>query len=344
VSSGRPVRWRSRRLGAAAALLLCGLLAACARGGESEPSGPEDAAPSASPAGEIVGPPTSSGDHPQWEPVEGLYVPRDDFGTAVVGPRVWVLGGMTGERGNRLLSIEVLDTRTDTWETSDIEMPVGIASFESVAVGPRIYSFGGLDGDNHATGFAAVLDTRTGRWRDLPALPHRRYAHTVTAWEGEFYVIGGRDDEGRVTETDVFDPRTGRWRTTKAPMAHARDSHDTVATPDGLMVVGGWRGYGPTDLVDLYDPETDTWSPGPRLPEPVSRAGVAVADGQVWASYHELSYVLDLRTGRWEEANALPLHRHGLGYVHVGDAVYAIGGCALNPLRDVRDVDAIRLG
>jgi hypothetical protein len=223
-------------------------------------------------------------------------------------------------------------------------MPVGIASFESVAVGPLIYSFGGLDHDNHATRFAAVLDTRTGRWRDLPALPHGRYAHTVTVWEDRFYVIGGRDDEGRVTETDVFDPRTERWTTARTPMAHARDSHDTVATPDGLMVVGGWRGYGPTDLVDLYDPETDTWSPGPRLPKPVSRAGVTVADGRVWVSYHELSYVLDPRAGRWAEANALPLHRHGLGYVSVGDAVYAIGGCALNPLRDVRDVDVMRLG
>ena len=54
--------------------------------------------------------------------------------------------------------------------------------------------------------------------------------------------------------------------------------------------------------------------------------------------------VLDLGTGRWEEANALPLPRQGLGYVHVGGAIFAIGGCALNPLRDVRDVDAIRLG
>ena len=340
---GRPSRWR----GPAAALLLCGILAGCASGEEPEPPASESdqaAEPSSTPPGEVVGPPTRSDDHPQWEGIEGLYVPRDDFGTAVVGSRVWVLGGMTGERGNRLLSIEVLDTRTGEWETSDVQMPVGIASFESVAVGSRIYSFGGLDHDNHATRFAGVLDTRTGHWRDLPPLPHARYAHTVTEWDGKLYVIGGRDEEGRVAATDVFDPRTETWTTSKTPMAHARDSHDTVATPAGLMVVGGWRGYGPTDLVDLYDPETDTWSTGPRLPKPVSRAGVAVADGHVWVSYHELSYVLDLETGKWEEANALPLPRHGLGYVHVGNAIFAIGGCALNPLRDVRDVDAISLG
>lgn len=329
------------------ALLLCGLLVGC--GAAEEPTSPPaageatDQATPAAPPSEILGPPTQSEDYPEWEALEGLYVPRDDFGTAVIGQDVWALGGMTGERGNRLTSIEVLDTRTGSWETSDIEMPVGVASFESVAVGPRIYAFGGFDADSRSTAFSAVLDTRTGKWRTLPDLPHPRYAHTVTAYDGKFYVIGGRDDDGKVAAVDVFDPRNDSWTTAKTPMAHVRDSHDTVATPDGLMVIGGWRGYEPTDLVDLYDPETDTWTRGPRVPEPVSRAGVVVAEGKAWVSYHELSFVLDLATGTWEEANALPLARHGLGYVHVDDAIYAIGGCALNPLRDVRDVDRLEL-
>jgi hypothetical protein len=143
---------------------------------------------------------------------------------------------------------------------------------------------------------------------------------------------------------DVFDPRTGSWTTAAEPMARARDSHKTVATPQGLLVVGGWRGYEPTAAVDLYDPRTDTWTRGPTLPKPVSRAGVTVAEGRVWVAYHELAYVLELGTRQWQEANALPLARHGLGLVRVRGAIYAIGGCALNPLRDVRDVDRLELG
>lgn len=316
----------------------------CATDGRAPPtSGESDPATPTAPASEASGPPTRSDDHPEWKPLEGLHVPRDDFGTAVIGRDVWALGGMTGERGTRLTSIEVLDTRTGAWRTSGIEMPVGVASFESVAVGPRVYAFGGFDADSRSTAFSAVLDTRTRRWRTLPDLPHPRYAHTVTAYDGRFYVLGGRDDDGVVVAVDVFDPRTESWTTARSPMASARDSHDTVATSDGLMVIGGWRDYEPTDLVDLYDPATDTWTRGPNVPEPVSRAGVVMAEGAVWVSYHELSFVLDLATGTWEEANALPLARHGLGYVHVGDAIYAIGGCALDPLRDVRDVDRLEL-
>jgi len=343
VSAGRPSRRRGCRQVTTAVLLVGGLLAGCAPDGEPT-STPTSDAPASTPSDEVVGSPTRSDDHPRWKPIEGLYVPRDDFGTAVVGRDVWSLGGMTGERGNRVLTIEVLDTGTDTWRTPAVRMPMGVASFETIADGPLIYAFGGLDHDNHATRFSAVLDTRTGRWQDLPPLPRGRYAHTATAYGGKFYVIGGRDDAGRVPEVDVFDPRSGTWTTAQSSMRRLRDSHKTVATPDGLMVVGGWRGYGPTDAVDLYDPRTDTWTRGPSLPKPVSRAGVVVADGQVWVSYHELSYVLDLGTMTWEEANALPLPRHGLGLVHVGNAIYAVGGCALNPLRDVRDVDKLVLG
>ena len=336
MSTVRHVRWCGRL----AAAMLCGVLAGCA--GDDAPERVPAGAASPKDAVATTAVPTRSEDHPRWRSVDGLQVPRDDFGTAVIDREIWVLGGMTGERGNRVLSIEVLDTRTGHWRTSGIEMPVGLASFEVIADGPRIHVFGGFDALSRPTTFAAVLDTRTGRWRDLPAMPRARYAHTVTRYEDQVFVIGGRDDDGPVAEVDVFDLETRRWSTARAPMANARDSHDTVLTPDGLVVVGGWLDYEPTDLVDVYDPETDTWTEGPRLPQPISRAGVAFADGRIWTSYHETSFVLE-PSGEWHEANALPLSRHGLGYVRVGDHLYAIGGCALNPLRDVRTVDRLAL-
>ena len=340
MSADHHPRWR----GPLAAVLLCSALVGCASEEDPDAAPAPTPAPTATAPGEVVGPPTSSDAYPEWDAVDTLEVPRDDFGTAVIGTDIWTMGGMTGERGNRLVSIEILDTTTGEWRTSDIEMPVGLASFEMVAIGRDIYAFGGFDKDSVPTDFSGVLDTRTGRWRDLPALPHARYAHTVTAYEGDLYVIGGRDGDGPVAEVDVFDPRSETWTTAPTPMAHARDSHDTVATPQGLMVVGGWLDYEPTDLVDVYDPARDRWSKGPRVPQPVSRAGVTYVEGQVWTSYHELSFVLDVKSGEWEEANALPLARHGLGYVPLDGAIYAIGGCALNPLRDVRTVDRLELG
>ena len=290
---------------------------------------------------------TTSDVYPEWQAINGLAVPRDDFGTAVVGDDIWALGGMTGERGNRLLSIEVLDTATGTWSTSDIEMPVGVASFETVAIGPRIYAFGGFDAASQAMDFAAVLDTRSGEWRDLPALPHARYAHTATLYDGKVYVIGGRDLDGEIDDVDVFDPRSETWQTLDTPMPkrRARDSHKTVATPQGLVVAGGQSDFEDSALVDLFDPATGRWRALPDLPEPMSRSGLALADGKLWITLHESAYVMDAgELETWEEGNALTLSRHGMGFVVHDGYIYSIGGCALNPLRDVRTTDRLALG
>lgn len=336
---------RSARVVVAAAvvLLLGPLLAGCAPGEDGSEPGPGSASAGTSAGTPAADPATSSDTLPDWEPLGTLEVPRDDFGTAVIGDRIWVMGGMTGERGNRLTSVEVLDTTTGRWTTSGIEMQKGLASFETVAIGRRIYLFGGFDAASVATDYAGVLDTRTGRWTRLPVVPHERYAHTVTLHRGRIYLVGGRDADGPVAEIDVFDPRTRRWSTSRVEMPDARDSHDTVSTAAGLMVVGGFDAQGPTDRIDLFDPVTGEASDFPALPRPISRGGATLADGRLWVSWHQFSYVIDLAGGEWQEANPLTRSRHGLGYVHVGDHIYAIAGCSEAPLRDVRTVDRLPL-
>lgn len=323
----------ARRLVAAVATLW--LLAGCT---SSDTSGASR--PSATPESPVAAPGPPHPDMPAWEPAGSLRTPRDDFVTAVVDGEIWVLGGMTGDRGTRLTSIEVYDPGTQVWTASEVEMPRGLASMEGVAVGDRIYVFGGLDARSRPTDFSAVLDTATGTWRRLPALPHARYAHTVTLHDGRIHVIGGESVAGVVPQVDVFDVGSQRW-SQGTPMPSARGSHDTVSTPDGLYVLGGWIDGGPSDLVQVYDPETGTWTQGPALPEPVSRAGAALLDGRLWVSFHEFGAALDLATGEWEGANHPPLSRHGHGFVPLDGAVYAIGGCQETPLRDVRAVDVM---
>lgn len=328
----------------AAALAVVAGLAGCGGGGEEQT--PAAGSGSGSPGTSTVETATSSAVLPEWEQYGTIETPRDDFGTSVVGRSIWIMGGMTGERGNRLTSIEVMDTRTGEWTTSDIEVPIGLASFETAAVGPRIYLFGGLDKNAKATDWAGVLDTRTGRWRRLPPLPNARYAHTVTLHRGKIYVVGGENNKAQqVAAIDVFDPRTETWSTAKTPMPGARNSHDTLSTPQGLMVVGGFDADGPSKRVDLFDPETGRTREVPDLPRTISRGGGAVADGKVWFSWHEYSYVLDLADPtRWQEANPMTLARHGQGFVPVGGWIYNIAGCSASPLRDVRTVDRLPLG
>ena len=324
---------RSTVLVCGALLGLC--LGACS-GEQTTGANPQPAPSSSSAPGEGTTAPAL----PEWEPRSGLSIPRDDFATAVIGNQIWAFGGMSGDRGSRLDTVEIYDTRTDTWRTLDKPMPEGLASFEAAAIGRKVFVFGGLDRGGGASDFSSVLDTATGRWRELPPLPVPRYAHTVTLHDGLIYVIGGDGAQGPVATVDIFDPDTGEW-STGAPMPEARGSHDAVSAGPVIYVVGGFLDSAPTDLVQTYDPAIDGWASAEPLPEPVSRAGAAMLDGRLWVSLHEFSFVLDIEAGSWSPANPLTLSRHGLGYVAVGSRIYGVGGCTETPLRDVRTVDVL---
>jgi hypothetical protein len=307
---------------------------------EQPPTGAQDAAAQ---DGSAPSSATSPATGAQWQLLPpGLETPRDDFGAAEVDGRIWVMGGMTGDRGTRLDTIEVLDTRDGDgqWRTIPQRVPVGLASFETAAVGERIYLFGGLDEQTEPSDFAAYFDTSTRTWTEVAPLPRARYAHTVTVHDGRIYVIGGESVAGPVAAVDVYDPTTGRW-SAGAPMPRARGSHDTVSAAGRLYVLGGWLDAGPTDLVQTYDPASGRWREAEPLPEPVSRAGATVLDGRVWVSYHRFSASLDVQTGQWAPADPLQISRHGLGYLAVEGSIYAVGGCTEWPLRDVRTVGVL---
>jgi galactose oxidase-like protein/Kelch motif protein len=88
-----------------------------------------------------------------------------------------------------------------------------------------------------------------------------RAAHTATLLPtGEVLIAGGcavngcdLDERGRTTE--LFDPRTGRFRTGPA-LSRPRVGHAAVRLRDGsVLVVGGWSGGpDPTASAELYEP------------------------------------------------------------------------------------------
>lgn len=83
---------RARLTGAALAVAVLVGLAGCGDPGPTA-GDPSSTAP-ASPSGTAQ--PTSSEDLPQWESFNTVDIPRDDFGTSVVGSDIWIMGGMTG--------------------------------------------------------------------------------------------------------------------------------------------------------------------------------------------------------------------------------------------------------
>ena len=137
-------------------------------------------------------PPPRPGRLPEshWARGPILEMARDDFGIAVVDGRIYVLGGMTGARGNKLDSVEVYEPGAGAWVAGPV-MPEARSSLSAAAVGPVIYALGGALGDESTTGRVDALDTRTGSWAARAPLPTPRFGLAAVELGGRIYAIGG---------------------------------------------------------------------------------------------------------------------------------------------------------
>lgn len=277
-----------------------------------------------------------------WATAAAIDVPRDDFGLAVVDGRLWVLGGMTGERGNKLDSVEIYDPATDSWRKGPT-MPVARSSHRSAAIGATIYSFGGSSAEDSTLQLAEALDTITGQWRQLAPMPTARFGHAVVELGGKLYTIGGHDGRQGVGVVEVYDPASDSW-SSAAPLPTPRYNLQAVALDGKVYALGGWFDDRPSTLVEVYDPATDRWAAGPPMRAAMSNFGAAVYDGRIHALYHTDHQVYDPPSGRWLAGNPMPTTRHGQGVIAVGENLYAIGGCYADPQYDLTTNEVLKPG
>jgi hypothetical protein len=277
-----------------------------------------------------------------WKTKSSITMARDDFGMAVVNGRIWVLGGMTGERGNRLDTIEIYDPATDTWSAGP-NMTGGRSSFRAVAIGTTIYVFGGASVETFGIDTAEALDTTTGQWRSLPPLPTARFGHAVVEVGGLIYVIGGYSQGEGIGAVNTFNPATNTWGEV-APLPNPRYNLSAVTLDGKIYALGGWKDDAESTIMEIYDPATGAWTVGPPMPKAMSNFGATVLAGRIYALHHQDHEAYFPRTNRWLSATAMPTTRHGQGVATVGDAFYAIGGCYEDPQYDLNAVEAYILG
>ncbi len=273
-----------------------------------------------------------------WQRRSSLRTQRDDFGTVVVDDRIWVTGGMTGDRGNKLNTTEIDDPSTDSWEMG-VPMLTARSSLAAVQVDATIYTMGGSTLEKPYLDVVEAYNPDAGVWTQLAPMNLGRYEHAAVSLDGLIYVMGGQTEDGPTAEMEIFDPATGLW-TPGPPMAAARGSLRAVAWDGKIWAGGGNTIDGPTDTWEVFDPAAGTWTAGPSLPIPIYNFGLAVYNDGLHAIYHENHFVLAAGSDTWEALDSPPIVRHGLGMIQLGDVMYAIAGCTKDPLLDINKVQA----
>jgi N-acetylneuraminic acid mutarotase len=187
----------------------------------------------------------------KWESLPSLPVPRSSHDVAVVGDKLYVIGGwnMLGEQGQDWLpNMLVLDLAAEKPEWKSIEQPFQRRALIAAVHDGKIYVIGGFDEGEAPSLDVDIYDTATGKWSSGPKLPGPElngFAPAACTLDGKIYVSVGKGDLYRLNEAD------NRWdRVTKNT---PRIVHRMVPHGSKILVLGGAAKGDNFDLIEVVD-------------------------------------------------------------------------------------------
>ena len=129
-----------------------------------------------------------------WQKVDSLHVPRAGLGLAVVGDRMYAVGG---KYFNHLSSAEYF--LGNRWYDEQMSMQYPRSDFPAIGYevlrDQLVCAIGG-QGPSMRTGSVEVLNMLTGQWTEVEPLPSGRMGHGAAIVEDTLIVVvGGRDME-----------------------------------------------------------------------------------------------------------------------------------------------------
>lgn len=238
------------------------------------------------------------------------------------------------------------------WERLE-PMPEPRNYHTAALVGDEVFIIGGHDPrveqleemTSCSTTFCYSTASRT--WSRRAAAPRARAFHACAVLKDRIYVIGGRDDSGRlVSSVDVYSPMMDAW-TSFMDLPQCLMGAAATAFRDRLWILGGVTSSqksfnGRPDLVVdnvlVVDVSERMYSDGVPLPFACAYAGVAATADKLWlcgglspadqrGRLKSVSSVYVLQEDQWVFYDVLALNRHALAAISFSDSfVLCFGG------------------
>lgn len=134
-------------------------------------------------------------------------IKRCNSSIALVGSKIYVIGGQEGTLKEPLNSILIFDTETKTYTYSNTVLPVALINSSSSTIGTDIYIFGGTTSisnmTNNAVDTVYKYDTTTDTLTLIGSLDKRLYNLSVCNIDDRFYIVGGIDNNA-ITNYTVY--------------------------------------------------------------------------------------------------------------------------------------------
>lgn len=275
-----------------------------------------------------------------WVARSSMPAPRNEFATATVGGRIYVIGGDDPNAGTipapAVGRVDVYDPATDTWSSAP-PMPVPAKGHAAVAIDDRIYVTGGYSETAPGLRTLQVLDTRNGTWLLKAPMPYELRQHATAGAAGRLWVFGGDGLGFDTSNALAYDITADTW-TSHAPMLRPGRGMRAVTVDDKPLVMGGYGSTWVPDagyyrLVQQYDPVANAWTARTDMLLPLAMPGAAAVDRTVYvagggnwerALAHVSAY--DVATDRWTAKTAMPTALSAPRAEAVNGKVYVMQG------------------
>jgi hypothetical protein len=223
-------------------------------------------------------------------PLASLNVAREGLAAAVLGGKLYAIGGHT-TGGGATAAVEAYTPAADpgagSWATR-ASLSVARTWPAAAVIGTTLYVVGGgeqvdPDGLGPQIGPSDILesyDASLDIWTPLLPMPTARTGLAAAAVDGKLYAIGGFNGTN-LAIVEVFDTVSGTWAT-RAPMPTPRTLLEAVAIDGLIYALGGTNGTN-LNIVEVYNPATNTWTTLGAMPTPRSQFGLGALDGRLWA-------------------------------------------------------------
>jgi non-specific serine/threonine protein kinase len=285
----------------------------------------------------VAGTGQSSAALPPWKSLTPSPLTRTEVGAARLGRYAYVVGGFEQSTGQTTSAVLRYDLERDTWRRVR-SLPIGVNHTAVAAWAGRLYVFGGYTDPRSFATFSAGLyryDPRRDRWRRLRDAPVARAAHTMQAFGGRLYAVGGVTPKGGVSgDMVIYDIARRRWSRGPAMPAGPREHLASARVGRRMYVLGGRSGGTNLATAEAYEPDSRSWL---RLHDMLrARGGNAAAAGglhrvvafggeEAAGTIREVEYYEEGEDA-WHPLADMVTPRHGLGGVEWRHRVFAIEG------------------
>lgn len=146
-----------------------------------------------------------------WETLNPAPRGRDHFHAAVIGDKLYAVGGRdSGVEGfidSTIAAVDVYDFEAQSWSTlDDASLPTERAGSSTAAIGNNVIITGG-EGFGQTWGETEALDTETGEWTLVGRLNEPRHGTQAIVYDGKIWIAAGSGDQGggpELTSMEVF--------------------------------------------------------------------------------------------------------------------------------------------